>query len=94
MSSANRQSAPNSWSTQRCFLNDLFVEDVPPAADCGHLLVHVVIPVDRSVTEALSALRSRSAAPPFGGHHGHHPATLGSGNHFVELQSHEDGASG
>jgi ribosome-binding factor A len=38
-------------------LNDLFVEDVSPAPDCGHLLVHVVIPIDRPVTEALSALR-------------------------------------
>jgi ribosome-binding factor A len=38
-------------------LNDLFVEDVSPAPDCGHLLVHVVIPADRSVNEALSALR-------------------------------------
>ena len=38
-------------------MNDLFVEDVSPAPDCGHLLVHVVIPVDRPVMEALSALR-------------------------------------
>ena len=38
-------------------LNDLFVEDVSPAPDCGHLLVHVVIPADRPVAEALSALR-------------------------------------
>ena len=38
-------------------LKDLYVEDVSPAPDCGHLLVHVVIPVDRPVTEALSALR-------------------------------------
>jgi ribosome-binding factor A len=38
-------------------LNDLFVEDVSPAPDCGHLLVHVVIPVDRPVAEALGALR-------------------------------------
>ena len=38
-------------------LNDLFVEDVSLAPDCGHLLVHVVIPVDRPITEALSALR-------------------------------------
>ena len=39
-------------------LNDLFVEDVSPAPDCGHLLVHVVIPVERPVSDALSALRS------------------------------------
>ena len=38
-------------------LNDLFVEDVSPAPDCGHLLVHVSIPIDRPVTEALAALR-------------------------------------
>ena len=38
-------------------LSDLFVEDVSAAPDCGHLLVHVVIPTDRSVNEALSALR-------------------------------------
>ena len=38
-------------------MNDLFVEDVSPAPDCGHLVVHVVIPVDRPTTAALSALR-------------------------------------
>ena len=38
-------------------MDDLFVEDVSPAPDCGHLLVHVVIPVDRPITEALGALR-------------------------------------
>ena len=38
-------------------LNDLYVEDVSPAPDCGHLLVHVVIPTDRPVAEALTALR-------------------------------------
>jgi ribosome-binding factor A len=38
-------------------LNDLFVEDVSPAPDCGHLLVHVIVPADRPVNEALSALR-------------------------------------
>jgi ribosome-binding factor A len=38
-------------------MNDLFVEDVSPAPDCGHLLVHVVVPGDRPITEALSALR-------------------------------------
>ena len=38
-------------------LNDLFVEDVSAAPDCGHLLVHVLIPLDRPITEALSALR-------------------------------------
>jgi len=38
-------------------LNDLFVEEVSPAPDCGHLLVHVIVPADRPVNEALSALR-------------------------------------
>jgi ribosome-binding factor A len=38
-------------------MTDLFVEEVSPAPDCGHLLVHVVIPVDRPITEVLSALR-------------------------------------
>ncbi len=38
-------------------LNDLYVEGVSPASDCGHLLVHVVIPTDRPVAEALTALR-------------------------------------
>ena len=39
-------------------LNELFVEEVSPAPDCGHLLVHVVVPAERPVAEALSALRS------------------------------------
>jgi ribosome-binding factor A len=38
-------------------LNDLFVETVSPAPDCGHLLVHVVIPPNRTVGETLGALR-------------------------------------
>jgi ribosome-binding factor A len=38
-------------------MNDLFVEEVSPAPDCGHLLVHVIIPADRPMNEALSALR-------------------------------------
>ena len=42
-------------------LNDLFVEDVTPAPDCGHLLVRVVVPSDRTVGEALSELRSASS---------------------------------
>lgn len=39
-------------------LRDLFVEDVSPAPDCGHLLVHVVVPAERTVAEALGALRA------------------------------------
>ena len=38
-------------------LTDLFVEDVSPAPDCGHLLVHVVVPADRAVVDSLAALR-------------------------------------
>jgi ribosome-binding factor A len=38
-------------------LNELFVDHVTPAPDCGHLLVHVVVPANRSVTDALSSLR-------------------------------------
>jgi ribosome-binding factor A len=38
-------------------LGDLFVEDVSPAPDCGHLLVHVVVAPDRTVGDALGALR-------------------------------------
>jgi ribosome-binding factor A len=42
-------------------LIDLFVEEVLPAPDCGHLLVRVVIPGNQPVAEALGALRR--AAP-------------------------------
>ena len=38
-------------------LNELFVDDVTPAPDCGHLLVHVVVPPNRSITDALGSLR-------------------------------------
>jgi ribosome-binding factor A len=38
-------------------LSDLFVDEVSPAPDCSHLLVHVVVPPDRTVGEALGALR-------------------------------------
>jgi ribosome-binding factor A len=41
-------------------LNDLFVEEVTPAPDCGHLLVHVAVPSDRLVGEALDQLRAAS----------------------------------
>jgi ribosome-binding factor A len=42
-------------------LNELFVDEVTPAPHCGRLLVHVVIPADRSVADALSSLRRDSA---------------------------------
>jgi ribosome-binding factor A len=38
-------------------LDGLFVEDVSPAPDCGHLVVHVLVPAGRPVVEAISALR-------------------------------------
>jgi ribosome-binding factor A len=38
-------------------LNELFVDDVTPAPECGHLLVHVVVPPNRSIADALSSLR-------------------------------------
>jgi ribosome-binding factor A len=37
-------------------INGLFVEEVSPAPDCGHLLVHVLIPAGRPVADAISAL--------------------------------------
>jgi ribosome-binding factor A len=37
-------------------IGGLFVEEVSPAPDCGHLLVHVLIPIGRSVADAISAL--------------------------------------
>ena len=42
-------------------ISDLFVEEVSPAPHCGHLLVHVVIPADRRVSEVLAALRRNAA---------------------------------
>jgi ribosome-binding factor A len=38
-------------------LGGLFVEEVSPAPDCGHLLVHVLVPACRPVVDAISALR-------------------------------------
>lgn len=37
---------------------DLFVEEVSPAPDCGHLLVHVAVTGGQPITEALRAIRS------------------------------------
>lgn len=37
-------------------IDDLFVEEVVPAPDCGHLLVHVMIPAGLSVVDAMAAL--------------------------------------
>lgn len=38
-------------------LNEVFVEEVTPAPDCGHLLVHVIVPADRPASESIAALR-------------------------------------
>jgi ribosome-binding factor A len=36
---------------------DLFVDEVSPGPDCGHLLVHIVVQAGYSVADAMSALR-------------------------------------
>lgn len=36
---------------------DIFVEEVTPAPDCGHLLAHVVLSNSDAVAETMSALR-------------------------------------
>lgn len=38
-------------------MEDLFVEEVSPAPDCGRLLVRVLIPPGREVAEAMDAVR-------------------------------------
>ena len=38
-------------------IGELFVDDVTPAPDCGHLLVHVVVPPECPIAEALRVLR-------------------------------------
>lgn len=42
-------------------LREIFVEEVSPAPNCGHLLVQIAVTVDRPLSEAISALRR--AAP-------------------------------
>jgi hypothetical protein len=37
-------------------LDDLFVEEVLPAPDCGRLLVQVVIPANRAIADTLREL--------------------------------------
>ena len=39
---------------------DLYVDEVSPGPDCGHLLVHIVVQEGYSVADALSALRRES----------------------------------
>lgn len=38
-------------------VSDVFVEDVSPAPDCGRLLVRVLVPADRSIADAMEAIR-------------------------------------
>lgn len=40
---------------------DLFVDEVSPGPDCGHLMVHIVVQDGYSVVDAMSALRSDAA---------------------------------
>ena len=42
--------------TDNSSLSDLFVEEVQPAPDCGHLLVYVLIPADRPPAEVITGL--------------------------------------
>jgi ribosome-binding factor A len=37
---------------------DLFVDEVSPGPDCGHLLVHIVVQDGYSIVDAMSALHS------------------------------------
>jgi len=38
-------------------ISGLFIEDVFPAPDCGHLLVHVLVPTGHPIADAMSAFR-------------------------------------
>jgi len=38
-------------------LGELFVEEVVPAPDCGHLLAHVIVPAGLPVKDVMAALR-------------------------------------
>jgi ribosome-binding factor A len=37
--------------------SDVFVDEVSPGPDCGHLLVHIVVQDGYSIADAMSALR-------------------------------------
>jgi ribosome-binding factor A len=41
--------------------SDLFVDGVFPAPDCGHLLVHVVVPAGLSIPDAMISLGRQTA---------------------------------
>lgn len=42
-------------------IGGLFVDEVSPSPDCGHLVVHVLIPAGRPVADVISALRREAA---------------------------------
>lgn len=42
-------------------IGGLFVDEVSQAPDCGRLLVHVFIPVDRPVADVMNALRHEAS---------------------------------
>jgi ribosome-binding factor A len=46
--------ADATWLSSEC---ELFVDDVSPAPDCGHLMVHIVVQTGHSVANAIGALR-------------------------------------
>jgi ribosome-binding factor A len=41
-------------------LAELFVEEVVPAPDCGHLLVHVAVPAGLPVKDVMAELRRQT----------------------------------
>jgi ribosome-binding factor A len=41
-------------------VGELLVDEVTPAPDCGHLLVHVIVPPECPIGEALRALRDHA----------------------------------
>lgn len=42
-------------------IDDLFIEEVLPAPDCGRLLVHVLIPAGLSIVDTMAALGREAA---------------------------------
>lgn len=43
-------------------ISGLYADEVTPAPDCGHLLVHIIVPPHLSVAAAMEALRLHSAS--------------------------------
>ncbi|MBM3784688.1 MAG: ribosome-binding factor A [Acidobacteria bacterium] len=56
------QRALNLALAGRVGTDNLFVEEVHPAPDCGHLLVHLAIPPGVSVADTLAALGRQAPA--------------------------------